>query len=119
MVDQSFLQAFDDVRCKCLDNLQRIIRKKMPFLDFLVPLAEAILNEGQKKTTLVKGLSTSGRPSKKRLSLKNIPMHLPTEGKTRRRCARCAETKVQKRTKTVCSQCRLPLYKNCFAAYLT
>ena len=90
--------------------------KKIPFLEFLVPLAEEIIYEGKKNTALVRGPPT-GRISKKRRSQGNVSMHLPVEGETRRRCARCAENKIQKRTKTICRECDIPLCKNCFATY--
>jgi hypothetical protein len=35
--------------------------------------------------------------------------HLPIEGNTRRRCSRCALNKMEKRTKTICCMCNVPL----------
>jgi len=91
-------------------------RNKIPFLQFIVPLAEEMIKEGREKAT-VRRLSKTGRPSKKRQRLENVSLHLPEEGTTRRRCKRCAENKKQSRTKLMCKLCDIPLCLKCFAKY--
>jgi len=39
--------------------------------------------------------------------MKNVGEHLPVEGKTRRRCAGCAQKGLEKRIKTLCKSCSL------------
>lgn len=88
---------------------------KTPFLTFLVSLAEEIIAEGIQNTALPP--PKRGPPSKKRKIYGAVPLHLPVEGQTRRRCSRCSEEKRQKRTKTICQECNIPLCKDCFMLY--
>lgn len=90
--------------------------KRCSFLDFIVPLAEALIDDGRKTASVMRGPQT-GRKSRKRKSNEHISLHLPIEGETRRRCASCTQQKLQKRTKTLCKECQIPLCKNCFANY--
>lgn len=93
-------------------------RKKIPLLDFLVPLAEAILSEGR-KTSKMKRKRSYGRPSNTSKELANVGDHLPIEGLVRRRCVRCSQQKRDRRTRTTCAQCSVPLCKFCFTPYHT
>ncbi|KAJ4450071.1 hypothetical protein ANN_01478, partial [Periplaneta americana] len=67
----------------------------------------------------VKRKRTSGRPTPASKLMLNVGDHLPVEGNTRRRCVRCSKLKKETRTKTLCTMCKLPLCKNCFAPYHT
>ncbi|GLV33472.1 hypothetical protein CBL_20209, partial [Carabus blaptoides fortunei] len=84
--------------------------RKTSFLNFLVPLAEQLIAEGC-KTASVQRSCKKGRISKRRKSFRNVSMHLPVEGSTRRRCSRCSDAKKQTRTKTMCKECQIPLCK--------
>ncbi|XP_067138764.1 piggyBac transposable element-derived protein 4-like [Centruroides vittatus] len=90
--------------------------KKVSYLTFLVDLSENLIAEEKKNSNLP--LPKRG-PSSKKKKLFGTALHLPVEGQTRRRCARCAEEKKQKRTKTVCQECQIPLCKDCFMLYHT
>lgn len=92
-------------------------KDKISFLSFLVDLAEELITEGLRTTS--KPPPKRGPPSKKRKLFGVTPLHLPVEGETRRRCARCAGEKLQKRTKTICKECNIPLCKECFLLYHT
>lgn len=90
---------------------------KIAFLPFLVNLAEELVAEGIKNTNLPP--PKKGPVSKKRKLYGTTPLHLPVEGQTRRRCVRCSREKHQKRTKTLCQECNIPLCKDCFSLYHT
>ena len=89
--------------------------KKVPFLTFLVTLAEELIAEGIQNTSLPP--PRRGPQSKKMKLYGTIPLHLPVEGPTRRRCTRCSQEKRQTRTKTLCQECNIPLCKDCFKLY--
>jgi hypothetical protein len=95
-----------------------ITRKNAKLLQFLVPLAEKMMAIG-KQNSHVKRKRSRGRPSKVAKLMLNIGDHLPIEGTTRRRCSRCATNKIEKRTKTICTMCQVPLCKQCFMPYHT
>lgn len=95
-----------------------IHKKKTKLLHFLVPLAESLISYGKQHST-VKRRSSRGRPSKRARQLHNVGGHLPLEGQTRRRCARCSQNGIEKRTKLKCTQCNIPLCSQCFAPYHT
>ena len=98
-------------------NDMRSKEDKIPFLSFLVTLAEELIAEGMRSTSLP--TPKRGPPSKKRRLFGPTPLHLPVEGQTRRRCFRCSQEKQQTRTKTLCRECNVPLCKNCFELYHT
>lgn len=91
-------------------------RKKIPFLEFLVALAESLIAEG-KSNAGVKRRSTSGRPSKRQKTMLNVGDHMPIVEQKRRRCIRCSQRKVEKRTRTVCRLCSVPLCNDCFTPF--
>lgn len=64
-------------------------RKKEPFLDFLVLLAEGLIAEGQKTAAVRRSLTHGGYHSKNKKIYAQSATHLPIEGPTRRRCAGC------------------------------
>lgn len=91
--------------------------RKMPLIQFIVPLAEALIEEGMKHKGL-KTRRTGGRPSKRaKKEILNIGDHLPVESTLRRRCVRCTSMKKEKRTKFVCSGCNNALCPSCFAPF--
>lgn len=53
------------------------------------------------QNAVVKKSRSMVRPSEKFKSIINIGSQFPIEALTRRRCARCAQNKMEKRTKTV------------------
>lgn len=95
---------------------QEVTKKKTKLLQFLVPLAEQLIGSGKAQCRL-KRKRTRGRPSSAARMMLNVGDHLPVEGTTRRRCFRCAQNKIETRTKTVCTMCKVPLCKNCFAPH--
>lgn len=91
--------------------------KKMPLIDFLIPLSEQLIQIGKsgahKQRQLVAG--GGGRPAK-RTKLMNIE-HQPIRQGSRRRCAKCSTKKEQVRTYYVCSTCDVGLCYDCFAPF--
>lgn len=83
--------------------------EKIPYLSFIVELAEGLIVEGIKNSSL--RTPRRGATSKKRKLFAKTPLHLPVEGETRRRCARRARENKQTRTKTICVECSIPLCK--------
>ncbi|KFM73118.1 PiggyBac transposable element-derived protein 4, partial [Stegodyphus mimosarum] len=59
--------------------------RKIPLLDFIVPLAEALMTSGKFNAQYQRRRGT-GRPSKASRSLFNVGDHLPVATNTRRRC---------------------------------
>lgn len=93
---------------------QKQQNKKIPLIDFLIPLSEDLIEIG-KAGTQNKRKSGSGRPSKRIKLIKNAGhMPIPT---TKRRCSRCASKKIEKRTTMLCSECNIPLCLECYAPY--
>lgn len=90
-------------------------RQKSPFLDFVIQLAEEMIAFGKENSKV----HIRKRSSKKSRHMLNIGEHLQVEGKTRRRCARYSQQKIEKTTPTLCRMCQLPLCKNCFTPYHT
>ncbi|KFM60564.1 PiggyBac transposable element-derived protein 4, partial [Stegodyphus mimosarum] len=82
---------------------QETKHRKIPLLQYIVPLAELMIAHG-KENAIVKR-KKSGRPSNATKLMLNVGDHLPLEGPTRRRCARCAKQNKETRTKTVCAMC--------------
>lgn len=89
--------------------------KKMPLIDFLMPLSEELIEIGKGGTNYIRKVG-AGRPSKRLKLLGNVG-HQPIRGETRRRCAFCSEQKIQTRSMYICSTCEVPLCVDCFAPY--
>lgn len=92
-------------------------RRKGEFIDFLADLAEEMAEYGKKLTENKCKRRSIGRPSKTSKQLRDVGGHLPIIGETRRRCARCAKRKVERRTKQLCQMCNIPLCKFCFTPF--
>jgi len=92
--------------------------KKSSLLKFLVNLAEQLVLTGR-KTARVKRKTNSiaGPRSKRAKEFFNVGDHLPVESRGRRRCARCAQTKTDRRTKFICAACQVPLCQTCFTPF--
>ncbi|PSN49570.1 hypothetical protein C0J52_09728 [Blattella germanica] len=63
----------------------RLKHKKIPLLQYHIPLAEQMIAVGKQNAT-VKRKRTSGRPTAASKLMLNVGDHLPVEGETRRRC---------------------------------
>ncbi|GFU24640.1 piggyBac transposable element-derived protein 4 [Nephila pilipes] len=70
----------------------KLKHRKTPLLDYIVPLAEALMASGKLNAQYQRRRGT-GRPSKTSRSLLNVGDHLPVTTKTRRRCCKCAQQK--------------------------
>lgn len=90
--------------------------RNVPFIAFLVNLAEGLISTGRQNAAVVRK-RCSGRPSNSSRNLVNVGDHLPYQANTRRRCHSCTSRKVEKRTKTMCSGCNIPLCNDCFQSY--
>ncbi|XP_050297246.1 piggyBac transposable element-derived protein 4-like [Anthonomus grandis grandis] len=90
--------------------------RDVPFIVFLVNLAESLINLGRENAGMVRKRCTS-RPSSSSRNMVNVGDHLPIQGTTRRRCHSCSSKKIEKRTKTMCSGCKVPLCADCFSIY--
>ncbi|CAH1974762.1 unnamed protein product [Acanthoscelides obtectus] len=100
-------------------NDLRRTQKKIPLLEFLFSLSEDLIEKGKKQTLVKLRRNSHGRPSKRTKVMKNVGDHLPVESAKRRRCARCAIQKKERRTTTICTMCNVGLCKHCFALYHT
>lgn len=89
--------------------------QEMPLIDFLVPLAEHLVETGKSGAKIQRKM-TCGRPTKRSKLMINIS-HQPVESETVRRCRFCAIKKVQKRTDWLCNTCNVPLCVSCFVDY--
>ena len=87
---------------------------EMPLLDFIIDLSEEMIECGQRLNPNKRSMR-NGRRSKRARIMENVGEHLPIEGTTRRRCVGCADKGREKRTKTLCSHCKTPSCKDCFA----
>ena len=92
-------------------------KKKHPYIDFLVTLAESMIDEGRKNLPQ-RRVRALGRPSKTSKKLTNVD-HMPMREESRRRCIRCSSKKKEKRTRYQCSKCKVPLCLQCFPIYHT
>nr|CAH7745804.1 unnamed protein product [Callosobruchus chinensis] len=70
----------------------------LPFLDFLVCLAEQLIATGR-STAKITRKRLYGRPSKSSKTCLNVGDHLPVEGPSRRRCHNCTKKKNRKTDK--------------------
>lgn len=97
---------------------QELRKKKFPLIQFIVPLAENLVYHGKSFAIVRRRREVYGLPSArfKKMTSRNVD-HLPVEGKTRRRCAYCATKKIEKRSKTLCYTCKVPLCTGCFLLY--
>lgn len=86
----------------------------IPLLQFIVPLAEDLIDYG-KQNAAIKRRRQYGRPSASSRGMKN-PEHLPING-PRRRCHNCHKNKIEKRTTISCSTCNIALCINCYKSY--
>ncbi|KAF2886073.1 hypothetical protein ILUMI_20099, partial [Ignelater luminosus] len=74
---------------------ERIVKKetKTPFLPFVIQVAEGLVSLGRSKAAVKSRSATSlGRPPKvkKQKTTFNVGDHLPSQGRTHRRCFRCS-----------------------------
>lgn len=97
---------------------QELTKKKIPFIDFVVNVAEGLISEGRSQTDN-KRSRRQGRTSKRVKHCENIGDHLPIDKGGRNRCIRCKSRKIEKRTKIICKKCQVPLCVNCFTPYHT
>lgn len=97
---------------------QELICEKIPFIDFLVDVAESLISQGRAESTY-KRSRRQGRISKKVKFCENVGDHLPVEKGGRNRCVRCQSRKVEKRTKLICQKCQVALCIGCFTPYHT
>lgn len=95
-----------------------VTKNEIKLLRFVVTLAEKLMAIGKSKSR-IKRKRSKGRPSKVAKLMLNVGDHLPVEGTTRRRCTRCSMNKLERRTKTTCTMCQVPLCKQCFTPYHT
>lgn len=72
-------------------------------------LAEALVSKGQKNAVVVRK-HAYGRSTSASKNLINLGDHLLIMMETRR-CRNCTARKVEKRTKTMCTGCDIPLYR--------
>lgn len=97
---------------------QEITKKKTPFLPYLVNLAEQLVMDGRQTAKITRKTPSIGGPRSKRSKLMlNIGDHMPEERQGRRRCIKCSQSKIDKRTKYVCSACEVPLCQACFTPF--
>ncbi|GFQ79606.1 rho guanine nucleotide exchange factor 10-like protein [Trichonephila clavata] len=90
--------------------------RKTPLLDFIVPLAEALMASGELNARYQRRRGTV-RPTKTSRSLLNVGDHLPVTT-TRRWCRKCAQQKKESHTKIImCTLCNVPLCIDCFKPY--
>ena len=90
-------------------------KQKTPLLKYLVNLAEQLVLTGRKSARVKQKTNSIGGPRSKRATeLFNVGDHLPVESQGRRQCARCAQTKIDKRTRYICAACQVPLCQACF-----
>lgn len=94
---------------------QELNGKKSPLIDFLIPLAEQLLEVG-KNGTINHRMPGAGRPPKRK-KFNYAISHQPVCKGTRRRCTFCASKKIQVRTLYVCNTCNLPLCIDCFEPF--
>ncbi|GFY13781.1 rho guanine nucleotide exchange factor 10-like protein [Trichonephila clavipes] len=66
--------------------------RKIPLLDFIVPLSEALMSPGKLNAQYQRRRGT-GLSSKTSQSLLNVGDHLPVTTKTQQRCRKCAQQK--------------------------
>ena len=93
-------------------------RKKIPFLNYLVSLAEGLIDYGRSRMPWKRTRKVGRRLDAAKLK-PNIGNHFPVKEQQRRRCVRCAARKKERRTKIMCQKCNVPLCMDCFTSYHT
>lgn len=90
----------------------------LPLIDFLIPLAESLVEVGKNGTNNQRNMG-AGRPPKQRKFMVNMVNigHQPVEAGSLRRCTLCSMKKQQKRTEWLCNSCDVPLCVGCFVHY--
>ena len=92
--------------------------RKTSLLKYLVNLAEQLVLTWRKTARVErKPNSIAGARSKRAKAFFNVGDHLPVESQGRRRCARCSQTKTDRRTKFICAACQVPLCQSCFTPF--
>lgn len=81
-------------------------------------LAEKRMVIGKIKSR-IKRKRSRRRPTTVAKLMLNVGDHLPVEAETNQRCTRYSYNKIEKRTKTTCTMCKVPLCKQCFTPYHT
>ncbi|GFR18313.1 piggyBac transposable element-derived protein 4 [Trichonephila clavata] len=94
----------------------KLKHRKTPLLDFIVPLAEALM-PSRKLNAQYQNRRGTGRPSKTSRSLINVGDHLPVTTKTRRWYRKCAQQKKESRTKIMYKLCIVPLCIDCVCVF--
>lgn len=97
---------------------EEIIHRKVPFIDFIVELAESLISQGRSECKFNRS-RRQGRISKQAKLFENVGDHLPVEKGGRNRCVRCKSRNIEKRTKFICKACQVPLCILCFTPYHT
>ncbi|GFQ74404.1 piggyBac transposable element-derived protein 4 [Trichonephila clavata] len=103
----------DERSGQLMDCVLQTQTSKHPILDFIVPLAEALMMP-RKLNAHYQSCRGPGRPSKTSRSLLNFGDHLTATTKTRGWCRECTEQKKESRTKITCMMCNVPLCIDCF-----
>ena len=91
--------------------------KKYPFLQFLISLAEDLIDCRRSKLP-IRRMQKAGRPAKRAKFLTNVGGHFPIKEKSCRQCIQCTSRKREKRTNYMC-KCNIPLCIERFAVYHT
>lgn len=90
--------------------------KQIPQIDFIVALAEQLILSAEAKMAVKRRSSNKPGPSKK-ARMSNVGRHLPEMRKERRRCRLCTQNKKERKTTQYCTECDLPLCKDCFTLW--
>ncbi|GFQ78954.1 rho guanine nucleotide exchange factor 10-like protein [Trichonephila clavata] len=83
--EKSIFSSIDERSGQLMDCVRRTQTSKYPLLDFIVPLAEALMASGKLNVQYQRRRGTR-RPSKTSRSLLSVGDHLPVTTKTRRWC---------------------------------
>lgn len=97
---------------------QTATNSKSPLKPFIVELAEQLITKGRSTAKVTRRTSqTVGPRSKRSKMMLNIGDHMPVNSEGRRRCARCSQHNIDKRTTQKCAACEVPLCQKCFTPY--
>lgn len=86
-------------------------RKKTLFLEFLVALAESLIQQGKSKAEVKRRQRLDDHERD------HVGDYLPIVEQKRRRCTRCSQRKIEKQIRTVCRTCSVPLCNNFFTVF--
>ncbi|GFR29302.1 rho guanine nucleotide exchange factor 10-like protein [Trichonephila clavata] len=86
---KSIFSPIDECSGRLMNCVLRTQTSKTLLIDFILPLAEALMASGELNAQYQRRRGT-GRLSKTSGSLLNVSDHLPVTTKTRRRCHKCA-----------------------------